>query len=144
MSRALMTLLGRPNDKLLEIAFNDLEKATGNRAIDAKLVGDVLHKAHSVIREMELEGDVTAEELYHALRVHEDLLDDSSQFVGLVMNGDVVSLNRDDIASDEADSRKFGERSLVHLEKSLAGEIVQRYTAWAAHPELLKKITQYI
>ena len=144
MSRALMTLLGRPHDKLLEIAFDDLEKATGNQAIDAKLVGDILHRAHTAIREMGLEGDATARELYHALRVHEDVLGGHTQYVGLVIGGEGVSWQHDDIALDNAETRQFADRSLTHLQQALATEIVARYTEWAAHPELLAQITKYI
>lgn len=144
MSRALMTLLGRPKDKQLEIAFDDLEKATRGQAVDAKLVGDILHKAHSVIRDMGLEGDVTARELYHALRVHEDVLDESTQFVGLVVDGEVVSFHHDDVALDEVEHRQFTERSTQRLQNALANEITQRYTDLAVHPELLIRITQHI
>lgn len=144
MSRALMTLLGRPSDKLLSIAFDDLEKATGSQAIDAKLVGDILHIAHTIIREMGLEGDATARELYHALRVHEDVLGDTTQYVGLVVGGEVVSFHHDDIAIDNEESRRFEDRSRERLQDSLADQIVYRYKEWAAHPELLQQITKYI
>ncbi|KKW03664.1 MAG: hypothetical protein UY35_C0005G0112 [Candidatus Saccharibacteria bacterium GW2011_GWC2_48_9] len=144
MSRALMTLLGRPSDKMLEISFDDLEKATGKQAIDAQLVGDILHAAHGTIRELGLEGDVTAKELYQALRVHEDMLDDSTAFVGLVIDKEVVSLNAQDIAHDHSEAGRFETRSLVHLRKKLTSEIVKRYTEWAAHPELLEPITRHI
>ena len=144
MSRALMTLLGRPSDKLLSIAFDDLETATGSQAIDAKLVGDILHIAHTIIREMGLEGDATARELYHALRVHEDVLGDTTQYVGLVVGGEVVSFHHDDIAIDNEESRRFEDRSCERLQDSLADQIVYRYKEWAAHPELLQQITKYI
>lgn len=144
MSRALMTLLGRPTDKLLSIAFDDLEKATGAQAVDAKLVGNILHIAHTIIREMGLEGDVTARELYHALRVHEDVLGDTTQYVGLVVGGETVSFHHEDVATDNEQSRRFEDRSLVHLQAALADQIVSRYKEWAAHPELLQQITKYI
>lgn len=143
MSRALMTLLGRPCDKHLEIAFDDLEKATGHQAIDARLVGDILHTAHLIIREMGLDSDVTAHELYHALRVHDDLLSDASNFVGLSIGGEVVSFHRHDLRDDQAASRRFDERSLAHMRTSLADEIARRYSEWAAHDDLLAPITDY-
>lgn len=144
MSRALMTLLGRPHDKLLEIAFDDLEKATGKQALDAKLIGDILHIAHTIIREIGLDSDVTARELYHALRVHEDLLSPETSYVGLVLGGEVVSFHPDDITDDTQASRRFEARSLDGLHRSLQQQIVERYTAWAAHPDLLQPITKYI
>lgn len=144
MSRALMTLLGRPREKLLEIAFDDLEKATGKQALDAKLIGDILHIAHTVIREMGLDGDITARELYQALRVHEDILSQDTAYVGLVIGGEVVSFHPDDLALDAAESRRFEARSLDGLRRSLEEQIVMRYREWAAHPELLAPITKYI
>lgn len=144
MSRALMTLLGRSKDKMLEIAFDDLEKATGRRAIDAEIVGDILHRAHSTIRTIGMESDVTARELYHALRVQGGALDESTSYVGLVVGGDVVSFHPADIAEDEARSSRFADRSLVHLREALAAEIIARYTEKASHPELLQPVTKQI
>ena len=144
MSRALMTLLGRPREKMLEIAFHDLEKSTGQHAIDAKLVGDILHRAHILIREMGLEGDVTAKELYHALRVHDDLLDEQTAYVGLVVNGDVISFHSGDIVIDTAEANQYESRSLSELQHALATEIKRRYEEQAAHAELLTPITKYL
>lgn len=60
MSGVLMTLLGKPHNKQVEIIFADLEKSTGARAIDTKLISDILHKAHRMIRDMGLDQDITA------------------------------------------------------------------------------------
>lgn len=144
MSRALMTLLGRPNDKMLEIAFDDLEKATHRQAVDARLVGDILQRAHGVIRECGLEGDVTAKELYHALRVHEDMLDDTTAYVGFVVGGEVVSCNVQDIRHDHQAARRYEERSQRYLQHALTEEITRRYREWAAHPELLEPIVAHL
>lgn len=144
MSRALMTLLGRPREKMLEIAFDDLEKSTGCHAIDAKLVGDILHRAHLVIRAMGLDGDVTAQELYHALRVHDDLLDEQTAYIGLVVGGSVISFNADDIITDNSSANQYESRSLAGLRHVLAGEIKRRYEERAAHAELLAPITKYL
>lgn len=144
MSRALMALLGRSDDKMLAIAFDDLEKGTGKQAIDARLVGDILHIAHTIIRAMGLDKDVTAHELYQALRVHEDILGEATEYVGLVLGGEVVSFHPDDIAMDTDESRRFETRNLKHMRRSLEKEIVARYTQWAAHPDLLTQITKYV
>lgn len=139
-----MTLLGRPSDKRLEIAFDDLEKATGLQAIDAKLVGDILHIAHLTIRAMGLDGDVTAKELYQALRVHDDIATSETPYVGLVIGGQVVSFHSEDLASDAAAMRQFEARSLDHLHEALSQEIAERYRVWAAHPTLLNPIISHI
>ena len=144
MARALMTLLGRPKDRLLEIAFADLEKATGQKALDARLIGDILQEAHSVIREMGLDGDVTAKELYQALRVSENLMNPSLMHVGLVVHGEVVSFSPEDLASDYQESRRFEQRSLQALHTELASEIVRRYLEEGATLALLAPVVTHL
>lgn len=144
MSRALMALLGRPKEKMLEITFTELEKATGKQAIDARIVGDILHIAHLIIRDIGLESDVTAKELYQALRVHDDILSADTRYVGLIIGGQVVSFHPDDIAQDGSEMARFETRSLTHLYGALAEEISRRYTEWAAHPDLLSPIIRQL
>lgn len=144
MSKKLMTLLGRPDDALLRAAFTDLEKATHSRGIDAKLVGDITGRGHAVLRQMGMTDGATAKEVYQALRVHDELLDDETAYVGKLFRGQVVSFCREDIRADEAVSCEFADRSLVYMQRALAQEIARRYTEWAVHPELITKITAYI
>lgn len=144
MARALMTLLGRPKDKVLEIAFGDLEKATGQKALDAKLIGDILQIAHQTIRDMGLEGDVTAKELYQALRVSEHLMGPELMYVGLMVHGEVVSFSPEDLATDQDESRRFEQRSLKALHAELASEIVRRYLDEGASLALLAPIVTHL
>lgn len=144
MSKTLMMLLGRSDDKLLQVAFDDFEKATHSQATDVKLVGDILHAAHKTIRAIGLDNDVTARELYQALRAHEDMLDETTAFVGLVIDGEVISFHRDDIESDTAERRTFTKRSLEHMRNSLATEVARRYIEQAAQPELLRRSIQQL
>lgn len=139
-----MTLLGRPADKSLSIAFDDLEKATGKQAIDARLIGDILHIAHVIIRNIGLDGDVTAKELYQSLRVHDNIVSSETKYAGLVIGGQVVSFHPDDLAHDAAQMSTFEARSLTHLHEALAGEISRRYVDWAAHPDLLGPIIRQL
>lgn len=143
MSRALMTLLGKTHDKMFEIVFADLEKSTGDKTVDAKLVGDILHRAHRLIQDMGLSKDTTAKELYYALRMHDELLDDSTAYAGIVIDGEVVSLNSQDVAEDYEQSRHFADRTFVHLHDSLAREITRRYTHATNRPGLLKQLEKY-
>lgn len=138
MSKALLVLLGRERDKKLAVALEELERAATNRTIDAKLVGDILQRSHSALRDMHLDSDVTAMELYQALRVHEDILSADTAYTGLAIAGEVVSLHPEDIAADEAQSLQFAERHLSHFRRALADEIVARYSPHVARPRLIQ------
>lgn len=139
-----MTLLGRPKDKLLEIAFADLEKATGQKALDAKLIGDILKIGHQVVRDMGLEKDFTAKELYQSLRVHEQLIGPELMHVGLIVHGEVVSFSPEDLATDYQESHRFEQRSLVALHTELASEIVRRYLEVGASLALLAPVVTHL
>lgn len=131
-------LLGRERDKKCAIALEELEIAAAHHTVDAKLIGDILKRGHEILREMHLDSDVTAKELYQSLRVHDNLLSDDTEFVGFTFGKEVISLHPQDIALDDAESRQFTERSLVHFRKSLAQEIVNRYQPYISRPRLLR------
>lgn len=147
MARGLATLLGRPKDKLLLLTLEDLEKATGSKGVDVKLLGDILHRAHGAMRALKLDStDTTAKELYNALRVNddEDILRKTAH-VGLIVGNACISFNADDIAADNKKSVQFEERSLRHMQKALLEEVKQRYEAKAPAsdrlvPRLLSKL----
>lgn len=139
MSGVLMTLLGKPHNKQVEIIFADLEKSTGARAIDTKLIGDILHKAHRMIRDMGLDQDITAQELYYALRMHRDMLDNTTAYVGIILDGGVISFNAKDVMSDQKQSRHFADRTSTQLQINLAHEIEQRYKSISIRPGLLQQ-----
>lgn len=137
MSKALLHLLGRQDDKKLQIALHELEASVHTHTIDTKIVGDILHAAHALLREMGLDSDVTAKEMYQALRVNDIILTEDVSFVGLSINDEVVSCNAKDIASDESEMRQFNERHLMHFRDALAEEIVARYKPRIARPKLV-------
>lgn len=67
MSRFLSELL-QAKEPMFTMAVEQLEKATGNQALDAKLTAEVITKAQLKARELGLDPkDTTGEELYHAL-----------------------------------------------------------------------------
>lgn len=142
MSKALLVLLGRERDKKLAIALHDLETAASLQTIDAKLIGDILHKGHMILRDMQLEPDATAKELYQALRVHDDILSSETDYVGLCVNGEVVSFHSRDIAADEAEMRQFADRSLVNFRTALTKEIARRYRPHVTRPRVLEAFEQ--
>lgn len=129
MARGLAALLGRERDKLLLLAIDDLERATGSKGIDTLLIGDILHRGHEVIRSLRLDGsDSTAKELYNSLRAIKDkAVLERTQYSGLIVEGACISLNVDDIEADSVNKAAFEDRSLQHLQTSLKLEIIQRY-----------------
>lgn len=124
----LSRLLGR-NDVMFTLTLEDLEKTTGRQGIDVRLVGDILHNSHRVIRRLGLDGrDTTPLELYNALRVNDDdeLLRDT-EFAGIFFEGECISFNAKDIKDDEINGTHFKHRSLVYMHEALKEEITRRY-----------------
>lgn len=147
MARQLARLLGRQNDKLLLAAFEDLEKMTGSKSIDVKLLGEILEQAYRDMRILRLDSrDTTAKELYHALRVNldSDTLD-SAGYVGVVIANECISFNTLDLAADEERAARFEQRSLKNMRSALVKEIEQRYLNNAAsHENIVKKLLKTI
>lgn len=48
-------------------ALQDLERSSGHRGIDARLIADIAGQAHKSVKSLGLESDATAEEVYRAL-----------------------------------------------------------------------------
>ena len=127
MARFLQDLLGA-KEPLFMTAMHHLEKATGHDGIDVRLIGDIIGRGHAVLRRLGLDpADTTPHELYNALRAHahDDGLFDETSYVGLVYDGEVISLNRKDVADNQ--TTEYDQRSLRHMRCQLQHEIVDRY-----------------
>lgn len=128
MAKELAVLLEDTTPILLK-CFRDLEKATGSKGIDAKLVGDILQKSRMVMKDLGLDpNDTTPEELYNALRVsdyHAVLAE--TPYIAVVIGQEMISFNADDIAYDEKRSARFKYRSRTHYKAALKEEIAKRY-----------------
>lgn len=127
MARFLQDLLGA-REPLFRTALHHLEKATGQDSVDVRLVGDIIGRAHTVMRAMGLDpGDTTPAELYAALqsRVSDEALFVETTFVGLVFDGEPISFNFDDVRANR--HQPFVARSLTGMRQSLAHELVDRY-----------------
>lgn len=144
MSKALLELLGRERDKKLAIALHDLETSAFARTVDTKIIGDILHIGYMSVREMGLDRDVTAKELYQALRIYDDVLTTETEYVGLNIGGEIVSLHANDIAIDSAESRQFSDRSLSHFRQALADEVTRRYRECVVRPDVIEHFVQCI
>lgn len=121
------------NSPLLAIGLVDLEKHVGNSGVDTRLIADMLHEGHKVMRKLRLDTkDTTPKELYHALlasvksgQAEELLLD--ADFVLLPIDGEVVSFNLIDVVENYHHHLSFEKRSTLHGVRALRGVIVERY-----------------
>lgn len=146
MPSQLAKLLGR-HDIAFDIAISDLEKATGNRNIDVKLVGDVLAKAHSLIKSIGLDShDLKASELYRALLAEKGHKSKpGNDYVGVLIGGRLVSLNHQDIDADRIHQLPFSKRSVKYMQLALTAEIIRRYQmANKTNPRNLEPIFKQI
>ena len=127
MSHFLQRVLGR-DDYHFATDLRELEKTTGERGIDTAIIGDMMSRAHRVMRALGLDTtDTTALELYKALAVHAEhtQLFSDTDFVALVVDGEVISFNQTDIRTNI--ERPFALRTFDALRGALASEIITRY-----------------
>jgi sugar/nucleoside kinase (ribokinase family) len=133
------------NHPLFTISLRQLEQATGNAGIDTRLIADITHTAHQVMRELALDvSDVTGEELYHSLlnavpsgRV-ETLLDESD-FVLVNLGDGPISLNMLDVIENSHHELPYEKRQVAHGQRHLRAEIIRRY---AEHDKTDGKLIQ--
>lgn len=127
MARFLQDLLGAKEPQFTT-AVHNLERATGHAGVDVQLIGDIIARAHEVMRQLKLDpADTTIAELYAALQTHasDQALFTSTGFVGLVFDGHVVSFNADDVQHNH--TRNFDERTVDTMRSALEHELVDRY-----------------
>jgi ribokinase len=132
MTKFLQELL-TTNEPLFPTALAQLEKSTGNAGIDVRLIADIRHKAHEVMRKLGLDpADTNGHELYQALNsfiMRTDRFDilENADFVLMLIDGEVISFNLIDIIENAHHELHFDKRIYSHGQRSLRGEIVQRY-----------------
>ncbi|HEU0266502.1 MAG TPA: carbohydrate kinase family protein [Candidatus Saccharimonadaceae bacterium] len=127
MSKNLQLLLGVDNP-VFHSSIRTLEDMTGHSAIDVKLLGDILARAHMAMRAIGIDpNDTTAEELYYALSANEfnPEIFARTHYAGLVFDGQVVSLNYQDIVKNRR--RAFEARVRDGLSRNLREELAARY-----------------
>lgn len=132
MARTLEVLLG-VDSPVFTHTINNLERQTDRTGIDTRLLGDILAHSHSTMRIMGLDpGATTAEELYYALIAHDDdpELFARTQYAGLVYDGQVISLNYEDIVKNK--QRAFAARQTGALKRHLLEELIDRYGTHSA------------
>lgn len=144
MTKFLQELL-TTTEPLFPQALTQLERATGNDGVDVRLIADITHKAHDVMRGIGLDpADTTARELYLALNAyahkntsHELFFD--ADFVLLKIENDVVSFNLIDVIENAHHELPFEKRMVDHGQRALRGEIVSRYVG---HPQTSDAVVQ--
>lgn len=127
MARFLLDLL-QASEPQFSAAIHKLEKATGHAGVDIQLVGEIMKRAHVVMRQIGLDpADTTAQELYEALRARskDRTLFSETPFVGLVLQGEAISFNQEDIEANRA--LPYAERTLQAMQDALEQELVDRY-----------------
>lgn len=143
MGTFLQKLLGS-SEPLFASTLHTLERTVGADTIDARLIGDITHKAHDVIRRLGLDpSDSSAKEVYMAINAkvrdaefREFLLD--KDFVLLIVDGELVSFNLIDIVENAHHELSFDDRMFSHGRRALRGEIVERYVS---HPNTNNELT---
>jgi len=133
VAKFLQDLLGA-KDPLFSASLQKLERATGQTGVDVKLIGDIRHHAHAVMRKLGLDpADTTKEELENALNAHADseVLYEKTAYAGLILDGEAISFNQADIRENAKHAAGHGTRSLEHLQCELSKEIIHRYTGVA-------------
>lgn len=134
MSKNLITLLG--GDVSAELALKDLQLMTRDSS-DVRLIADILHKAHLVMRQLGLDpSDTTPEEVYNALlnavRTEQWLsLLAETDYVLADVNGEVISFNPIDVINNFHFQLPIEKRQTKAAKKGLGWEITKRYRS---HP----------
>ncbi|OGL23515.1 hypothetical protein A2791_01590 [Candidatus Saccharibacteria bacterium RIFCSPHIGHO2_01_FULL_46_30] len=132
MARFLKDLLANDHP-LFTINLQQLERATGGAGVDTRLISDITHSAHGIMRQLHLDSnDTTGEELYWALcsavrmGKAESLLADSHYVLFNVQDGP-ISFNLQDVIENAHHSLPYLDRTVSHGQRHLRAEIVRRY-----------------
>ncbi len=137
MTKFLQRLL-QAEEPIFSNGLARLEKSTGHGGIDTRLVADITHKAHTVMRCLGLDTrDSTAGELYNALnqavkRAEGRLLLLDTDFVLVYIDNQIVSFNLVDVIENMHHHLPLGRQIISHGQRALRGELVDRYVGHIA------------
>lgn len=134
MSRFLQQVLDA-REPLFSSGLAQLERATGYGGIDVRLIADILHKGHAIMRGLGLDpADTTPRELYQALNAyirrekHFPLLHEAD-YVLMKVQGEVFSFNMIDAIENAHHDMPLEQRRFDYGRRALRGELVARYLA---------------
>lgn len=128
----LSDLLGHDHP-LFVYNLAQLEKAAGDSGVDVKLIADINTKAHAALTALGLDGaDTFPDELYQSLnaavrRGDAEKVLRNTPYVLMLLEGEPVSLNIQDVVENAHHQLPFAERSLESGRRHLRAEIIRRY-----------------
>lgn len=132
MSRFLQRLL-QIDEPLFERSMLRLEQTAGRAGVDTRLIADITHRAHTIIRQLGLDpNDTTPDELYLALgsSVRRGIANDmllGADYVLFFIDDKLISFNLIDVIDNMHHELPFSQRIYSHGQRSLRGEIIERY-----------------
>lgn len=127
LARVLMT-----DHPLFTRTIADLERASGNSGVDTRLIADMTHEAHGIMRSLGADpADTSAQELYHLLNTVVErgnlALLASSHYILLPFEEGPVSFNLLDVIENAHHHVAFEDRRSNHAKRHLRMEIIARY-----------------
>lgn len=132
MAKFLQRLLNI-NEPFFSLGIHRLEQATGSKGVDTRLIADITHKSHDIMRKLGLDpADTTGRELYQVLvssvrRGQSERLLMDADYTMMSFAGEPVSFNLIDVIENSHHELSYDQRIVSHGQRSLRGEIVQRY-----------------
>lgn len=129
--------------------LGELERATGNAGVDTRLVADITHKAHEIMRSLGLDpADTTSIELYNALNNtvkngRAETLLGGAHYLLLNLGDGPISFNLHDAIENTHHQLTFSHRQNGHAKRHLRQEIIKRYAEHdRTHNELIHKLAE--
>ncbi len=128
----LADLLGH-NHPLFVYNLAKLEHSVGDEGIDMRLLADTTEQAHTAMRELGLDPrDTLPTELYQALnaavrRGDAERVLAKTSYVLLIVDGEPISFNLQDVIENAHHELHFADRELEHARRHLRQEIIRRY-----------------
>lgn len=126
-----------------------LEKASGNGGVDTRLVADITHAAHGVMRSLGLDpADTTGVELYNALKNmvkngQAETMLGSASFVLINLGDGPISFNIHDVIENAHHELNYEQRQTGHGKRHLRLEIIKRYAEHdQTHNELVHELAK--
>lgn len=123
-----LNALFKAREPMFSLALRSLERRTGNHGIDVTYIADVMRRAHETMRAIGLDpADTTKLELFKSLGSYADntVFFKNTADVYLVMGGDVISFNLEDVKKNTALSYEM--RQVDAVRHSVAHELSRRY-----------------
>jgi ribokinase len=130
MAKFLQRLL-EAKEPLFSTTLRQLESMTGKQGVDVAYIADITARAHDVMRRLGLDpADTTPIELYKALgaHAHNTAMFKNTDDVGLIIQGDVISFNQEDIQNNA--SKTYEMRATEYMKCQVQHGLIARYAAF--------------